>query len=453
MSARAPSARVLLGQDAGIARIVAEGGQHVGMAILVDSRTLVTCAHVVNRAIPPLPGQPPRQADDTTEPPMGTRLQVVFPLLATHEPLMATVDRWRPPGSRAQDDMAILRLTVDAPAEVGFAVLADVVSPDLSDDQLSVYGMAGTATIGNHVDARFMGTATGAWAQIDGTTNAGIFIQGGYSGSAVWDKRHCAVVGMVVAKRRDPLVRVAYMLPASALKRFEPALPIEVRSLPAWINAAWFVLAGAVFSITLALVLVERGAFGGDAIKQLAELWGASLYSVLAWLPALVFYRYAQTMHLHPWWLRLPSMRPGSALRSPTSARIVGAVAIIMLVLLPMCGQGHFLNQLHDDEGRVAITVGQFGYDDGADVLNSDQCTSGKGLCTLRGLGLYNLAPAGPGGRWGYFDNAYRYGDRHMIKTHSFYPILQPALIWAGTAISLLLSVLAFWRVFRPAGR
>jgi hypothetical protein len=47
----------------------------------------------------------------------------------------------------------------------------------------------------------------------------GVFIQGGYSGAAVWDTVYEAVVGMVSATNTNPADRVAYMIPFSLLEK------------------------------------------------------------------------------------------------------------------------------------------------------------------------------------------------------------------------------------------
>lgn len=438
----------VVGQNAGIARILRAGDTdaHAGMAMLLSPRRILTCAHVVNVALG-------RSATEREAPMEGATVLVGFPMLATRPPHKATIERWRAPGFGAQDDIAVLVLEDDAPCAVGVAVLAEVTGVDLAADALSVFGIAGGSFVGNHVDAHFMGPVSGSWAQLDGSRETGAFIQGGFSGAAVWDKQHGAIVGMVVAKSKADGVKVAYMIPTAALRGFDPSIQTETRTLPPWAGRVWLTLSLALFGLILVHFMVERGADELAALtltagsSQLAELWGAMIYGFLAWIPSLLLFKYAGTLSLHPWWVRLPTMRPTTALKMPATARFVGVLTIVGLILLPIYAQAHLLRQLHDSEGRVAINIRQWGYDSPDVVADKDECRGG--FCTLHNLGIYNVAPAGPTGAAGYVDNAYRYGDEHLERMQSFYPLLQPALIIVGTMAAFILTLLGLVRVFR----
>src|SRR5262249_35148329 len=129
---------------------------------------------------------------------------------------------WYPMGAKPVDDIAVIELVQDAPADVGVARLAGSLVRD--NNPLKVFGCRAGSEQGNFVDAKFMGTVGPGRVQLDGTSVVGFFIEGGYSGAAVWDTEHESVVGMVSARSVNRADRVAYMIPVRALKRAWPSL-------------------------------------------------------------------------------------------------------------------------------------------------------------------------------------------------------------------------------------
>src|SRR5690349_12711887 len=113
--------------DGYVVAVHGETAKPAGLGALVDDRTIVTCAHVVNLAL----GRP-----ENAEPQPKGRLTVSWPRLATKRTVAATVAAWRPP---ATGDLAVLRVVDDhLPADVHPARLADDV-PDPSV-RLRVFG-------------------------------------------------------------------------------------------------------------------------------------------------------------------------------------------------------------------------------------------------------------------------------------------------------------------------
>jgi hypothetical protein len=213
------------GRTTGIAKLLISGAakadlatgrlvRHAGMGIVLDSRHVLTCAHVVNAAL----GLPNNFAPQPT----GS-VSVVFPLSATGHSVQGTVVAWRPMGADGVADVAILELLEDASRDVGSASFFHG-DQSLDGDALMVFGVRAGSEIGNHVEARFMGPTSAGTVQIDGTRVLGVFVQGGFSGAAVWNVQKQGVVGMVVARDINSADRVAYMIPLSGLEEVWPAL-------------------------------------------------------------------------------------------------------------------------------------------------------------------------------------------------------------------------------------
>lgn len=211
------------GRSAGIAMILKPGG-HAGMGIVVSPRHVLTCAHVINTAIE-------RQPEDEQQP-EKKEVEVVFPLGDGHTRIGGTVVAWTPMYAKPVADVAVLELKEDVPENVGIAILG-CSAESLDDHPLKVFGYR--ADEGNHVDAKFMGPTSATESQIDGTSVLGVFVEGGFSGAAVWDMELEAVVGMVVAKNINAADRVAYMLGLPPVQTIWPSLKVtERRKTQAW---------------------------------------------------------------------------------------------------------------------------------------------------------------------------------------------------------------------------
>ena len=214
------------GRAAGIAKILISDGarkelatgrqvKHAGMGILLDPRRVLTCAHVVNAAL----GLP----NDSAPEPTGS-VSIVFPLCDGAQSIPGTVVAWRPmKTSSGVSDVAVLELREDAPRDVGSASFL-VAEQALDGDVLMVFGVRAGSETGNHVEAKLMGPTSAGTVQIDGTGVLGAFVQGGFSGAAVWDVQKQRVVGMVVARDVNSADRIAYMIPVSALAEVWPAI-------------------------------------------------------------------------------------------------------------------------------------------------------------------------------------------------------------------------------------
>jgi hypothetical protein len=213
------------GRAAGIAKLLISGApkaelatgrpvRHAGMGSVLDSRHVLTCAHVVNAAL----GFP----NESAARPTGS-VNVTFPLSATGHVIAGKVVAWHPMGAEGVADVAVLELAEGVPGDVGCAKFFRG-DQSLDGDALMVFGFRAGSEIGNHIDAKFMGPTSAGTVQIDGTGVLGVFVQGGFSGAAVWNVKKQGVVGMVVARDINSADRVAYMIPLSGLEEVWPAM-------------------------------------------------------------------------------------------------------------------------------------------------------------------------------------------------------------------------------------
>ena len=139
-------------------------------------------------------------------------------------------------------------------------------------------------------------------------------------------------------------------------------------------------------------------------------------------------------------------MRPVSS-----STWRTAAASLVAFVVLPLIAQLHFIRQFND-QGFVYIYPSSFGYESTDPVFEKEKCyTRSIHLCTKKEAGRYSLANPKLGTEAGYWDNAYHYGDLDEGEggTVTFFPILQPFVIYLLTALSAVLSAFALFFVFR----
>jgi Trypsin-like serine proteases, typically periplasmic, contain C-terminal PDZ domain len=175
----------------------------VGSGFLVGRREVLTCAHVVTRAL----GLP----DDTPEPPPG-RVSLDFPFRAPGQRLAARVVRWHPQG-----DIAVLELESDPPAGTEPAPLVE--GSDLWGHPFRAFGFPAGHPEGVWASGIIRGANACGWLQIENTQETGYRVQPGFSGAPVWDDTLGGIVGMVAAAERDPSVGAAFIIPAVLLSQ------------------------------------------------------------------------------------------------------------------------------------------------------------------------------------------------------------------------------------------
>lgn len=188
---------------AGIVRIFRESDQQVvGVGFLVDAekKIILTCAHVINAAI----GKP-----DNQDKPRAL-IGIDFPFLAAGQRIDARATAFFPKTAKASDDVAVLEIVDALPAQAKAVRL--VVSASFSGDEFGVYGFPrGFEESGQYVEGKLQERLTNKRIQAVGTTNLGYFVEGGFSGSPLFDKQHDAVVGMMMQVDVEADKRVAFI--------------------------------------------------------------------------------------------------------------------------------------------------------------------------------------------------------------------------------------------------
>lgn len=190
-----------------------------GMGVLVASKRIVTCAHVVNVAL----GREPREQGYPAPP-----VLVDFPTLGPSQGQAvvhyAHVECWKPPPKHPGDagaDIAGLRLILDETDALPVGIEPARMLLDLPsiDQKLLVFGCPSVRPAGVYALAQARGPI-GDLLYLDSVESAAWWVQPGFSGSPVYDPETGCVVGIVaLAARSDAraLAGEAYAITARAL--------------------------------------------------------------------------------------------------------------------------------------------------------------------------------------------------------------------------------------------
>ncbi|WP_328324445.1 WD40 repeat domain-containing protein [Streptomyces sp. NBC_00455] len=218
----------------------AHGDGAAGAGVLVGTRHVVTCAHVLDKQFgreEPEPGRSPAAPAEV--------VVVEFPFAgrtgSAGTRMRATVVGWVPIAADGSGDAALLELeselalTPDLEPEpeqktgVAYTPAPLACPPGLSDHPFSVHGFPHGSPAARQVTGVLRGASgeEGPWVQLDPEGAAGWPIEVGFSGAPVFDKSRQAVVGIVVIRDDH---RTGHMIPMSYLRGLWP----EVRSNCRW---------------------------------------------------------------------------------------------------------------------------------------------------------------------------------------------------------------------------
>ena len=195
-----------------LARVRSDDGSVVGAAFLVAPRTIVTCAHVVARAL----GKP-----DTLARAPKADLTLDFPLLGAESTVSAHVVEWRPvdaPGG----DIAILETADDAPDGAVPARL--MKSTDVFGHSFRSFGFPVNRDDGVWATGILRDRQAAGWLQIDHITVNDFAVQAGFSGAPVVEEVLGGVIGMAVAAEDTADNKTAYVTPTELLLAAWPDL-------------------------------------------------------------------------------------------------------------------------------------------------------------------------------------------------------------------------------------
>ena len=198
-----------------LVRIYTADGRVVGAGFLVGERHILTCAHVISKALD-LDGS-------TVDPPTGI-VSLNFPRLSPRTLLTATIVLWCPPSIDGTGDLAGLELEHEPPTgaeRVRFASAENVWKHDFG-----ILGFPEGYDDGVWATGRLLRRQASNWIQIEDIKAQGIAVGPGFSGAPVWDEQLQGVVGMVVAASRPADTRTAFVIPLDVLATAWPLLTV-----------------------------------------------------------------------------------------------------------------------------------------------------------------------------------------------------------------------------------
>lgn len=195
-----------------------EGRVH-GIGFMISRWYAVTCAHVVNAALPQ------RSLDARNQPNLEARVRLSFPQLGIPDALDAVVVEWHAPKPFEEatgclvDDVAVLWLTADTPADLA---PPPGNTPLVAGRRVRCHGCP-QGPPGTYTWGRVSGHLKGNWVEVHhgNDSRVGYPIQRGFSGSPAFDGETSEIVGMVVAADRDPARGLSYLIPCDLLKELD----------------------------------------------------------------------------------------------------------------------------------------------------------------------------------------------------------------------------------------
>ena len=148
----------------------------VGAGFLAAARQVLTCAHVVARAL--------NAPEDSLQAPRG-KVWLDF-LAAAGQKMSAHVILWRPPEANGGGDIAGLELDEDPPPGAQPARL--LKADNLWQHDFATFGCPPGQDGGVHATGKLLGPQAYGWVQIEDWKAQGYRVHEGFSGAPVWDR-------------------------------------------------------------------------------------------------------------------------------------------------------------------------------------------------------------------------------------------------------------------------
>jgi hypothetical protein len=165
------------------------------------------------------------------------------------------------------------------------------------------------------------------------------------------------------------------------------------------------------------------------------------LYALLAPMMGWIWYIYSKEFDKIPLFANI-KIKSGSL-----AEKILSIFTIVIIIILPVYLQSHFIVEFNT-RGHVYIYPMQFGYTPEELDKNGGGCIYRNiPLCVHPQAGRYSLVPPRAPATGGYWDNAYQYGG--PSGTATFFPILQPFVIFGLTLLALYFNIKNIFSVIR----
>lgn len=184
-------------------------GSFAGTGVLVTETTVLTCAHVVSRAL----GRP-----EVFTPGPQDRVSLSFPLSGEPEAAVdAGIVRLEPRDTGEPGDVAVLRAVPPLPPGARPVPLVAADAPSRTD--VLVGGLPLDRGLVAWARCLVVARAAPGLLQIEDQRTLGMRVQPGFSGGPLWSEVHQGVVGMVALVDPGPEQRTAFAVSGGALSR------------------------------------------------------------------------------------------------------------------------------------------------------------------------------------------------------------------------------------------
>ncbi len=208
-----------------LARITDLQGKVCGAGLLVGDRHVLTCAHVVDSALGRTAGTHDRPDDPVF---------LDLPFLDQSN-LQAEVVAWYPMGDIAEglreqvSDVAVLAL--DRAVAGGFDPRRSILAASPEGTPFRAFGFPRGIDTGTPAEGELTMVDAGGWQQVRDTQNLGYFIEPGFSGGPVFERRGEGLLGMSAAADMDGSRRLAFVIPTQVLCQAWPPLARPYKGL------------------------------------------------------------------------------------------------------------------------------------------------------------------------------------------------------------------------------
>lgn len=259
---------------ASLVRVLDVHGRIVGAGFLVQGERVATCAHVVAEAL----GDP--EAKATTL--MDREVTLDFPALADRPRLTARVVV-AGDGAGTSDDLAILRIAVQLPADARPADLINKAT--IAQESFTAIGFPEGHDSGIWVKGICGNEHTAGLVQL--ALENGVPVAPGASGSAVWSDHHDGIMGVLVS-RVDEGKAAAFAIPISKLTAVCEGLTLSPPKPRTWSTDLSSDLK--LKRVQVLITEVADGTFewkGDIAPNEVARLWADQNKVDVAYAPRL----------------------------------------------------------------------------------------------------------------------------------------------------------------------
>lgn len=186
-----------------------------GFLVDIDKKIAVTCAHVINDAI--------NKPDNQQKPQHYIYFDLPF---ISDIILKAKVITFLPRGKNHTGDIAVLQIIDNLPPKAKTAKMQ--VAGTHSGNDFSVFGFPQAfEEEGRWAEGKLQDHLVNGQIQAVGTSGFGYFVEKGFSGSPVYDKRLKAIVGMMTRIDAKANIRAAFITPLNKIREICPDLKYE----------------------------------------------------------------------------------------------------------------------------------------------------------------------------------------------------------------------------------